>query len=81
GTLRKNAKTGFIHSTGHGVGIELHEPPTLSDNEYVLKRGNVITVEPGLYEPEVGGVRLEDVVVVRRSGCENLTKFEKQLEL
>ncbi|MHC1579038.1 MAG: M24 family metallopeptidase [Candidatus Alkanophagales archaeon] len=81
GTLRRNAKTGFIHSTGHGVGIELHEPPTLGDNEYVLRRGNVITVEPGLYEPEVGGVRLEDVVVVRRSGCENLTKFEKRLEL
>ncbi|RLG36042.1 MAG: aminopeptidase P family protein [Candidatus Alkanophagales archaeon] len=81
GTLRKNAKTGFIHSTGHGVGIALHEPPTLGDNEYVLKKGNVVTVEPGLYEPEVGGVRLEDVVVVRQDGCENLTKFEKRLEL
>ncbi len=81
GTIRTGAKNGFIHSTGHGVGLNVHESPGVSDNEYVLQRGNVITIEPGLYEPDVGGVRLEDLVLVRQNGCENLTKFEKQLVL
>ncbi len=81
GTLRKGDKKGFIHSTGHGIGLDLHEAPLVGENEYELKRGNVITIEPGLYDPEVGGVRLEDIVVVRRNGCENITKFEKRLIL
>jgi len=79
GTERKGAKTGFIHSTGHGVGIEIHEGPSLSIGGGVLKAGNVITVEPGLYDPEVGGVRIEDIVLVTASGCKILTKFPKQL--
>jgi Xaa-Pro aminopeptidase len=79
GTIRKGSKKGFIHSTGHGVGLDLHENPMVSDNEYELQAGNVITIEPGLYDPEVGGVRLEDMVVVLWNKCENLTKLEKKL--
>jgi len=79
GTVRKGSKKGFIHSTGHGVGLDLHENPKVGDNDYELRRGNVITIEPGLYDPEVGGVRLEDMVLVLKNGCENLTKFKKEL--
>jgi Xaa-Pro aminopeptidase len=78
-TIRKNGKKGFIHSTGHGVGLDLHEKPSVANNDYELRAGNVITIEPGLYDPEVGGVRLEDMVRVLKNGCENLTRFEKKL--
>lgn len=78
-TERKGAKTGFIHSTGHGVGIEIHEGPSLSIGGEALKAGNVVTVEPGLYDPRIGGVRIEDMVLVSAKGCKNLTKFPKQL--
>jgi Xaa-Pro aminopeptidase len=70
---------GFIHSTGHGVGLDIHEGPSLSENGKELKAGCVVTVEPGLYYKHIGGVRLEDVVVVTQSGCKNLTTFEKKL--
>jgi Xaa-Pro aminopeptidase len=60
--------TGFIHSTGHGIGLEIHEPPLISENDETLERGNVITVEPGLYFPKRFGVRVEDVAVVHRDG-------------
>ncbi|RZN38380.1 MAG: M24 family metallopeptidase [Methanophagales archaeon ANME-1-THS] len=80
-TIRKGGKKGFLHSTGHGIGLNVHENPRVGDNDYVLKKGNVITIEPGLYEPGVGGVRLEDMVLVLKNGCENLTRFEKQLVL
>ncbi len=79
GTIRKRSKKGFIHSTGHGVGLDLHENPHVGDNDYELRKGNVITIEPGLYDSEVGGVRLEDMVLVLKNGCENLTRFEKKL--
>ncbi|NAS88124.1 aminopeptidase P family protein [ANME-1 cluster archaeon AG-394-G21] len=78
GTIRKRSKRGFIHSTGHGVGLDIHEKPSVGDNDYELREGNVITIEPGLYDPEVGGVRLEDMVLVLKNGCENLTKLEKK---
>lgn len=68
----------YIHSTGHGVGLEIHEPPRLADNDSTLRAGQVVTVEPGLYDPNVGGVRLEDMVLVKRGGCENLTRFDKR---
>lgn len=78
----KNGLTeGFIHSTGHGVGLDIHEGPNLSENGQELKAGAVVTVEPGLYYKKIGGVRLEDVVLVTRSGCKNLTMFEKNLVL
>lgn len=80
-TLRKGGKKGFIHSTGHGVGLNVHENPKVGDNDYELRKGNVITIEPGLYDPEVGGVRLEDMVLVLENGCENLTRFKKKLRV
>jgi Xaa-Pro aminopeptidase len=72
---------GFIHSTGHGVGLDIHEGPNLSENGKELKTGCVVTVEPGLYYKNIGGIRLEDVVVVTLTGCKNLTMFEKNLVL
>jgi Xaa-Pro aminopeptidase len=72
-------RTGFTHSTGHGVGLNIHERPSLSEAGDLLEANNVVTVEPGLYYPEIGGVRLEDLVAVTAKGCENLTHFEKNL--
>lgn len=72
---------GFFHSTGHGLGLEIHEPPRISTGDDILKAGQVVTVEPGLYYKGVGGVRLEDVIVVTKKGCRNLTKFQRQLEI
>jgi len=70
---------GFTHSTGHGVGLDVHERPSISEIEELLKDNAVVTVEPGLYYPEIGGVRLEDLVIVKENGCKNLTHFERQL--
>jgi Xaa-Pro aminopeptidase len=72
---------GFTHSTGHGVGLDVHEKPSLGEAGETLEVNCVVTVEPGLYYPDVGGVRMEDMVVVKKSGCENLTHFEKKLVL
>ncbi|MFZ3149581.1 MAG: Xaa-Pro peptidase family protein [Methanothrix sp.] len=72
---------GFTHSTGHGVGLDVHEKPTLSDVGGALEVNHVVTVEPGLYYPKIGGVRLEDLVVVKENGSENLTHFERKLVL
>ena len=66
----------FVHGTGHGVGLEIHEGPSLSPrSDDTLRMGMVITVEPGVYVPGVGGVRLESMVVVSRSGCRILDKL------
>ncbi len=73
---------GLIHSTGHGLGLEIHERPRLgSENREPLRAGNVVTVEPGLYYTRLGGVRIEDLVIVTKRGCRNLTKAGKFLEL
>ncbi len=81
-TDRRNGRMqGFIHGTGHGVGLDIHEPPSFSAREDTLPSGSVVTVEPGLYYEKIGGVRLEDMVLVTDDGCENLTHAPKQLEL
>ncbi|MEE9220392.1 MAG: M24 family metallopeptidase, partial [candidate division NC10 bacterium] len=72
---------GFFHGTGHGLGLEIHEAPRIGKRGAVLRAGNVVTVEPGLYYSGEGGVRIEDVVVVTETGCRNLTQFQKVLEI
>ena len=77
----KGRMQGFFHGTGHGVGLEIHEPPRISVGKDILKAGHVVTVEPGLYYLDAGGIRLEDMVLVTRTGCRNLTRIPKILEL
>jgi Xaa-Pro aminopeptidase len=72
---------GFFHGTGHGVGLEIHEPPRISPQADTLKAGMVVTVEPGLYYLDAGGMRLEDMVVVTKDGCKILTEAPKVLEV
>jgi Xaa-Pro aminopeptidase len=70
----------FTHSTGHGVGLEIHEPPRLGKNQSErLTPGMVVTVEPGIYIPGKGGIRIEDMIVVTEKGCEVLTPLTKEL--
>ncbi|WP_461863228.1 Xaa-Pro dipeptidase PepQ [Thermococcus sp.] len=70
----------FIHSTGHGVGLEIHEWPRVSQqDDTVLKPGMVVTIEPGIYIPKFGGVRIEDTIVITKSGARRLTKTEREL--
>jgi Xaa-Pro aminopeptidase len=71
---------GFIHGTGHGVGLEIHELPTVGRaGTTPLALGDVVTVEPGIYLPELGGVRLEDMLVITETGSRNLTRAPRQL--
>ncbi len=72
---------GFFHGTGHGVGLEIHEPPRISSKPDILKEGMVVTVEPGLYYADAGGMRIEDMVLVTKTGCRNLTLAPKILEV
>jgi Xaa-Pro aminopeptidase len=71
---------GFFHSLGHGVGLEVHEAPSLGLLGEELVAGDVVSVEPGLYRPGYGGCRLEDLVLVTDDGCENLTDFPYDLQ-
>jgi len=73
---------GFIHGTGHGVGLEIHEAPRVSSaNHQKLRAGHIITIEPGLYYPELGGVRIEDTILVTKEGYKMLAPCPKQLEI
>lgn len=71
----KKLKRYILHSLGHGVGLKIHEAPKLSEkNKKVLRSGMVCTIEPGLYIKGIGGVRIEDMVLVKKQGCEVLTR-------
>lgn len=72
---------GYFHGTGHGVGLDIHEAPRISRTGSILKEGHVVTVEPGLYYPGLGAVRIEDMVLVTKDGCRNLTNYPKVFEL
>jgi len=70
----------FVHSTGHGVGLNVHEEPRLSSaSDAVLQENMVVTVEPGVYIPGWGGIRIEDTVIVRKDGAEIITRSDKGL--
>jgi Xaa-Pro aminopeptidase len=73
----------FIHTLGHGVGRKIHQFPRLAPTRGSnrLKTGDVVTIEPGIYLPREFGVRIEDLVIVTETGCENLTKSPKQLKV
>ena len=80
-TRRENDRAvGFIHSTGHGVGLAIHEEPSLGGSRLRLRVGDVITIEPGLYYPEIGGIRIEDTIVVTDHGWRYLAPCEKLFE-
>ncbi|PYK00073.1 MAG: aminopeptidase P family protein [Verrucomicrobia bacterium] len=77
--VRKGRRVGFFHGTGHGLGLDIHEHPRLQ--KVTLKARQVLTVEPGLYYPGLGGARQEDVVIVTKTGCKILSRFPKRLEI
>jgi Xaa-Pro aminopeptidase len=78
----KQISKGYFHGLGHGIGLEVHEGPSMNEfNRYPLEEHNIVTVEPGLYDPKIGGVRIEDVVEVTKKGCTNLTKMDIFLEV
>jgi len=77
--VRAGGQVGFFHGTGHGLGLEIHEFPRFQKT--IFKKDQVLTVEPGLYYPGLGGVRLEDVAVVTSTGNRMLSRFEKRLEI
>jgi len=76
---REGRRVGFFHGLGHGLGLELHEPPRFLHARF--RPGQVLTVEPGLYYPEIGGVRHEDVIAVTAGGCRLLTGLDKPIEI
>ncbi|MDQ6625451.1 MAG: Xaa-Pro peptidase family protein [Verrucomicrobiota bacterium] len=77
--VRDGRQVGFFHGTGHALGLEIHEFPRFQKT--IFKPGQVLTVEPGLYYPGLGGVRIEDVAVVTKNGIRLLSRFEKRLEI
>jgi len=72
----------FVHRTGHGLGLDVHEPPYIRDgNDAVLEIGMTYTIEPGIYLPELGGVRIEDDMIITDSGSESLTTLARELTM
>ena len=78
--MRAGRHVGFFHGTGHGLGLDIHEEPRFQ-RARSFEPGMVLTIEPGLYYPGLGGVRIEDVVAVTKTGCEMLSDFEQRLEV
>jgi Xaa-Pro aminopeptidase len=75
-------RRGLLHGTGHGLGLDVHEPPAVSVSPDVFEPGDVVTIEPGLYDRRVGGVRIEDVAACMPDGTvKNLTRFDRVLEI
>lgn len=74
-------ESGFLHSTGHAVGLELHEPPRIAEGAGELEEGYVLTIEPGLYEPAEGGVRLEDMIVLDQDSYRNFNSMSYKMVL
>ena len=72
---------GFTHSLGHGVGLEVHEEPSLGPQGGTLAARNVVTIEPGLYYPGIGGIRLEDMGAVTEAGFDRFTQYSEELTL
>lgn len=70
----------MVHGTGHGIGLEVHEPPLLDAGGPELLDGDVLTIEPGLYGPQIGGLRIEDMVAVTRGGCDNFNTLHEGLD-
>jgi len=84
GVNENGAPIGFFHGLGHGVGLDVHEAPNLGGRSVMtdpLRENMVVTIEPGLYYPGLGGCRIEDVVVVRKDGCELLSKHPYKWEI
>jgi Xaa-Pro aminopeptidase len=78
----KQITRGLTHGLGHGVGLEIHEGPSMNElYNFPLKEYSLVTVEPGVYDPDVGGLRIEDIVEVTKARCNNLTKMEIRLEV
>jgi Xaa-Pro aminopeptidase len=78
--MKDGRMQGFFHGTGHGLGLQIHEAPSISARSSTLRAGHVVTVEPGLYYLGLGGVRIEDVALVTPDGSRNLTRAPKRLE-
>ena len=66
--MNNGMPSGFIHGTGHGVGLDIHESPRINFSREKLKEGDIITIEPGLYYPSIGGIRIEDLILVEKNG-------------
>lgn len=79
--LMNRRMQGFFHGTGHGLGLDVHEAPRIGRAKDILKAGQIVTVEPGLYYEDAGGIRIEDDVLVTKNGCTILSTLERKLEL
>jgi len=76
---RTEFKGKFIHSFGHGIGMDIHQAISVSPrSEQILREGNVVSAEPGIYIPGVGGIRIEDTCLITKNGCERLTDFDRR---